>query len=864
MKSRSLVPLLPTVVIAITTLMLISPGAGRASGGAHHTWFVAPTGADAGACTANSAAAPFATIQRALACAGDGDVVSLAPTEAAPYPGIGAIEHAVTIQAEAGASARNVEVDAGKDEASIVPGVEAALHGVTLNCLGNDCPGRATVTDEGSLTLTADRLTGNLSVGGAVLETTPAGSSTPASLQLLDSTISGNDSTSGGAIHTVSGAGATGALTLAVADSTIAGNSAQTVGGGIYFAASTPGSSASIVSSTITANGAQGGGGGIVAHGAITLDNTILAGNTSRVGAYAECYDESLSKGSDVVDGPAGHNLVGNPSGCAGLAKAADGDLVDATRPGLLALADNGGPIDTVALQSGSPAIGAGDPASCAAAPVGDRDQRGEARRSAARGCDIGAYDTAGKGGVVDHTFFVAPGGSDALACPANAAASPFATIQRALACASDGDVVKLAPTGTAPYPGIGSLTANVAIEAQQGANARSVTIDAGQGEATVAPGVAAAITGVTVGCPGNDCGGRPTVTDQGSLTLTADQLSGNLSTFGAVREITPAGSSTPAALRVIASTITGNAGLAGGAIDSAPGAGATGGVTLSIVDSTIAGNHAQQVGGGVYFNALTPGSSATIASSTITANSAPSGGGGVAATGLLTLADTILAGNEASTSPLPDCKDEGSPSATHILDGPGGHNVIGVLDGCSGLATPGSGDLAGSAGAQLDPKLGPLAFNGGNTETVPLLGASPAIGAGAAAACESLAVASKDERGEPRNAQARGACDAGAYDTGGHPPAESTPAIHAPAAKKTSESTPLRIKIKAKGAPTPALSETGALPAGVRFADNGDGSASIAGTPAPGSAGSYTVLITARNGVGAPASATLTLTVRP
>ena len=41
-------------------------------------------------------------------------------------------------------------------------------------------------------------------------------------------------------------------------------------------------------------------------------------------------------------------------------------------------------------------------------------------------------------------------------------------------------------------------------------------------------------------------------------------------------------------------------------------------------------------------------------------------------------------------------------------------------------------------------------------------------------------------------------------------------------------------------------LTETGALPAGVTFTDNGDGTATLAGTPAAGTGGTYPLTITA------------------
>ena len=67
---------------------------------------------------------------------------------------------------------------------------------------------------------------------------------------------------------------------------------------------------------------------------------------------------------------------------------------------------------------------------------------------------------------------------------------------------------------------------------------------------------------------------------------------------------------------------------------------------------------------------------------------------------------------------------------------------------------------------------------------------------------------------------------------------------------------------VTASGVPTPSLSESGALPAGVTFADNGNGTATLAGTPASGSAGVYTLTLTANNGMGSPTSQTFTLTV--
>ena len=69
---------------------------------------------------------------------------------------------------------------------------------------------------------------------------------------------------------------------------------------------------------------------------------------------------------------------------------------------------------------------------------------------------------------------------------------------------------------------------------------------------------------------------------------------------------------------------------------------------------------------------------------------------------------------------------------------------------------------------------------------------------------------------------------------------------------------------VSASGSPTPSLSESGGLPPNVTFTDNGNGSATLAGTPTPGTAGSYPITITASNGVATDAAQPFTLTVAP
>jgi large repetitive protein len=67
---------------------------------------------------------------------------------------------------------------------------------------------------------------------------------------------------------------------------------------------------------------------------------------------------------------------------------------------------------------------------------------------------------------------------------------------------------------------------------------------------------------------------------------------------------------------------------------------------------------------------------------------------------------------------------------------------------------------------------------------------------------------------------------------------------------------------VTTSGYPIPALTEYGSLPSGVSFLDNGDGTGTLSGTPAAGTGGSYSITITANDGVGSPATQSFTLTV--
>ena len=250
------------------------------------------------------------------------------------------------------------------------------------------------IANFGPLTIDHSMLSGNYGgSGGAVYNFGTA------QLTLTYSTLSANHAASGGGIANNSGtvlvdssavayntAQAGGGIfnpfggTVIVSNSTIADNTATySDGGGI---ANHRGAVLAVSNTTIAGNAAMNGG-GIANAGTMSALDTILAGNTAATGR-----DLSGDLGS------LGHNLIGNVDGGSGFA-GTDLLYVD---PLLGLLQNNGGPTWTMALLSGSPALGAGDTTH---AP--QFDQRGPGFARVVNGAiDIGAFEFQGS----------APGGS--------------------------------------------------------------------------------------------------------------------------------------------------------------------------------------------------------------------------------------------------------------------------------------------------------------------------------------------------------------------------------------------------------------------------------------------------------------------
>jgi len=219
---------------------------------------------------------------------------------------------------------------------------------------------------------------------------------------LINSTISGN-ATYGDASQ--AGGFAAGGNAFVI-NSTVSGNSTHgyNSGGGFTDAgAFSVTGNVTLTNSTIVDNvPAQGGPSINLATPdttVLTATNTILA-NSGR-GATPLC-----SRAVDVASST--HNLASDDS-CGtdtliGGASVAFDDLA------LGALADNGGATKTHALLAGSVAIDAGDADACAAAPVSNLDQRGDARPVDGNGdgtaiCDVGSFEAADAGRIFADGF---------------------------------------------------------------------------------------------------------------------------------------------------------------------------------------------------------------------------------------------------------------------------------------------------------------------------------------------------------------------------------------------------------------------------------------------------------------------------
>ena len=603
-------------------------------------------------------------------------------------------------------------------------------------------------------------------------------------VKLLNSTVSGNSATGlGGGLRTS-------ANIWTVGNSTISGNFSDLNGGGVASEATL-----TLKNATITQNIADndsdtsGDGGGLfVNSGTSTLINTILSNNTDNGGQSPDCSGSVASGGT---------NILGNNTGCTFTSAAGDqvGTGADPIVPKLGALADNEGATLTHGLLPGSPAIDAGNNTTCTADPdVSSGDQRGKTRSVEANGggsaiCDIGAFE------MQAHVVNNLSNDSDMSFGDGNCDTSVTAGLQCSLRAALSEteanpgpEAILFSVTGTISPPTVLSTITdsvqiigpgNGQIVIDPSAPIQTLLFNGGGGGSTVR------LSGLTLTGGGDPAlsGGAVRISGANDEALIDDcVLSNNQAASGAGVDFYGA------RLRVVRSTISGNDATAGsgGGIrifssngnvvvrdsliednDSAGSGGAilmddSGAGTAIIVNSTLSGNHVDGHGGGISCNGgVVSLSNTTIAGNTANQDNNVFGDGGgffIAGCSGFYVGHSIIADNSDLDGQAPDCG--GPPFSLTTLD----YNLIENTANCP--ITPAGNDITGQ-----DPLLGAIADNGGPTRTQALLAGSQAIDAGNPAGCldENADPLTADQRGFPRPV---GVCDIGAFEFSAAAPA--------------------------------------------------------------------------------------------
>ena len=541
---------------------------------------------------------------------------------------------------------------------------------------------------------------------------------------LISSTLSSNNGHHGGALANFG--------TATLVNVTLADNDGS-LGAGIYngtFSGTT--GTLTLVSSTLSGNDASDYGGGVYNHGDATLINSIVAGNT----AYYSGSDIRTAAGGTTTY--SGVNIFSQ----AGAGDAQDLNGVDVTdvfvattASGGGVLADNGGPVQTIALLQGGLAQNAGDDSFLSEATAGvdltgdgdtndtiTTDARGDARVAVGQS-DVGAYEIQT---LIVTTLDDEAAGSTDLATEATDGNG--LSLREALAIADataghDTIVFDASLTGGS-NPGVDdgvmtltagqlAISSDVTIDGDtNGDNAADITIDANGGSRVLkVTGGTSTLESLTITGGANDVsdpgagGGIRISSAAAELTVVNSTITGNDSTSGG-------GIATLGSLTLINSTLSGNSALThdGGGIHAF-------GAPVTLVNTTVAGNSSQDYGGGIY----QAGSTLTIVNSTFSGNSALSGAGGGVYTysTATTIGNSILLGNYAPYG-----------SNTFFLLGTTTYAGVNIVD--VGVDTDPSDNVINApnfnavfASVGADPHTGVtsglLADNGGPVETIAL-----------------------------------------------------------------------------------------------------------------------------------------------
>jgi len=366
-----------TLAAALCAALALSPSAHAANG------VVGP---------GNCNEAGFNSVLSSVDGSGGGTITFNCGTATITFTSYKSIAHAVTID-----GGGTITFDGNNAAAffQVYFSANATLRRLSLQ-RGAYAGGIRALENFGTLTLDRVRVVNNASTLGAVLNS--------GTLKVLSSTFSGNAASSattgvGGAIENRSG-------TVRIDSSTFSGNHSAADGGAIYSDGVLVATNA-----TFTANTASGGGGAIYQTDGSGYDGRLtyvtVAGNSAAYGAglYKDAGDfrSVLTVSRSVIANNGTGNCDGTPTsggynlwfGSSSCAFSATGD--GSGDPKLGALANNGGPTQTMLPLTGSAAIGRIPNAQCQI----PADQRGGGRPSGV-GCDSGAVEA---GAVLDLIF---------------------------------------------------------------------------------------------------------------------------------------------------------------------------------------------------------------------------------------------------------------------------------------------------------------------------------------------------------------------------------------------------------------------------------------------------------------------------
>ena len=352
------------------------------------------------------------SLSRAVEIIGSGGTIRFAPALAGQTitvaPGRPFIVNGKTVTIDAAATPVTLS-GGGAERVFIVEGGSGAtLRGLTVtNGFGFDLAGG--ILNNGTVNLERCVVTGNV-VGANANDFWKGGggiySGGNSTLNVFESTVSNNRTTlvDGGGIYAFFNAA------VRIEKSTVSGNVAGNVGGGIRMLGN-----ATIVNSTLSGNTSSAWFGGALFHtdGVTNLINSTVTANVAPAFGNAALFVGTFTAATatlNITNSIVAENrdLDGNPgtgcfvapfgSGVVTLTSGGNNVLTDGTcapvasyqvvaTAALGPLTANGGPTLTHALNVGSPAIDAANPASCPAT-----DQRGVARPQGP-GCDVGAVE---------------------------------------------------------------------------------------------------------------------------------------------------------------------------------------------------------------------------------------------------------------------------------------------------------------------------------------------------------------------------------------------------------------------------------------------------------------------------------------